>query len=154
MAKKRLSTRTIDKLDGIEIAFQEPRENVLRGLAEMGYSRRAAAAALGWSHRRGAGALRRIDPEAAIAWPGPNQSRCRRCTPRRSPREALRRYYRDGPGRERLGAVEVGGRPVPRAELLAQFGHPDLRPDTFRWRLARGWPLQRALRTPPQRRRP
>jgi hypothetical protein len=44
--------------------------------------------------------------------------------------------------------VEYRGRKMVQAELLEQFGAPDITPARFRSRLVAGWELERALTTP------
>jgi hypothetical protein len=132
--------------------FGEPAAELLAGLAAMGCSRREAIGALGWHPCRAGRIVAALDPEGRIRWPGPNQSRARRLSHRRSPADAVRRHRR-GPGAWRLAQVEVPGvGQVPRIELFERHAHPGLTLSAFAWRLAHGWPLCRALHTPPSRR--
>ena len=133
----------------LEAEFQEPAYDILAGFAALGYSRQDAVAILGWHRKSTARVLRAIDPRGAIRWPAPNRSRGRLERPRRSPRGAVQRYWRER-GRPRRRHVAIGDQAVLLADLVAAIGAPrGLREVTVLARLAKGWPLWRALTTPP-----
>ena len=107
---------------------------------------------LGWHRKNAARVIRAIDPRRTIRWPAPNRRRGRADRRGRSPRGAVQRYWR-GPGRPRRRHVAIGDQPVLLADLVAAVGAPRGPSCALVGRrLAKGWPLWRALTAPPGRR--
>lgn len=64
------------KVTSIEIEFGESIYSVIRGFAEMGYSRSDAAGALGYDRSHFTRhVLRVVDPECSIPWPSRGRGR-------------------------------------------------------------------------------